>query len=170
MAENRQQISVEFLNKLKALFGVGTQAEFARRCGQQPPNMNAYLNGSRVPGDRVLVKCISSMFEWQVNPLKEIIVIPNNLSSLPDSGGVYILYDSAGNVLYIGKANKFRQEVRQTLNRPIPVGMRLGPRMNKIKPRIKDLASYLSMYEIENARLRHNIESTLATRVHKSDA
>ena len=33
--------------------------------------------------------------------------------------------------------------------------------MNKIKPRIKDLARYLSMYEIENARLRHNIEALL---------
>ena len=33
--------------------------------------------------------------------------------------------------------------------------------MKKSKPTIRKLASYMSLYEIKNARLRHNIEALL---------
>ena len=51
-----------------------------------------------------------------------------------------MLYDSAGNVLYIGQAKSFRAEVWQTLKeREIPVGMRFGPRMMRVRPTIWEL-------------------------------
>ena len=78
---------------------------------------------------------------------------------LPESGGVYILYDSAANVLYIGQAKSFRDEIPQTLNRNIPVGMRFGPDMKRSQPTIEKLARYMSLYRIDNERLRHNIEA-----------
>lgn len=74
---------------------------------------------------------------------------------------MYILYDSAANVLYIGKARSFRAEVWQTLSRNIPVGMRFGPDMRSNPVVFRELASYMSLYRIDNARLRHNIEALL---------
>ena len=74
---------------------------------------------------------------------------------------MYILYDSAATVLYIGKAANFRAEIRQTLNRNIPGGMWFGQNMQSNPVVFEKLASYMSLYRIDNARLRHNIEAFL---------
>ena len=103
----------------------------------------------------------SELFGAGIQREREVEPILDNASDLPTFGGLYVLYDSAGNVLYIGKAKNFRQEVWQTLNRKIPIGVRLGPSMRKSRPKILDLAYYLSLYQIENANLRHNIEALL---------
>ena len=109
----------------------------------------------------VLSSTISNLFGQEIQSLKEVEPIPKNRNELPESGGVYILYDSAANVLYIGKATSFRAEVWQTLGRNIPVGMRFGPDMRKSKPVIRKLASYMSLYQIDNRQLRRNIEALL---------
>ena len=111
--------------------------------------------------DRVLGATVSGLFGEEIRACQEVEEIPEKQSDLPRFGGVYILYDSAGNVLYIGKAKKFRNEVWQTLGRQIPVGMRFGPNMRKVKPKIWDLANYFSLYRIDNAQLRHNVEAFL---------
>ena len=111
--------------------------------------------------DRVLGSAVSGLFGEEIRACQEVEVISDKQSDLPRFGGVYILYDSAGNVLYIGKAKNFRTEVWQTLGRKIPVGMRLGPNMRKVKPTIWDLATYFSLYQIDNAQLRHNVEALL---------
>lgn len=111
--------------------------------------------------DDVLSSTISNLFGQEIQSLKEVEPIPKNRNELPESGGVYILYDSAANVLYIGKATSFRAEVWQTLGRNIPVGMRFGPDMRKSKPVIRKLASYMSLYQIDNRQLRRNIEALL---------
>ena len=59
---------MEFLKKLKNLLQIENQAEFARMCGKQSPNMANYLNGRVKPGDQVLRDCllnstISRIFE-----------------------------------------------------------------------------------------------------------
>ena len=109
----------------------------------------------------VLDSVTSNLFGREIESFSEVVDVQSKRGDLPTSGGVYILYDSAGNVLYIGKAQNFRTEVWQTLGRPIPVGIRFGPDMKKSKPTIRKLASYMSLYEIKNARLRHNIEALL---------
>ena len=106
MAKSRMPINVEFL-KLKAISGVEQINRFAERCG----NMTGYLGGTRNPGDGVLRDCVQHAFEWEVKPLQEVQEIPERQGDLSDSAGVYILYDSAGNVLYVGKASNFRNEV-----------------------------------------------------------
>ena len=112
--------------------------------------------------DDVLSSTISNLFGQEIQSLKEIEPIPKNRNRLPESGGVYILYDSAATVLYIGQAKSFRAEVWQTLDGgDIPVGMRFGPDMRKSKPVIRKLASYMSLYRIDSADLRHNIEALL---------
>ena len=40
-------------------------------------------------------------------------VIKNKLKQLPDSSGVYIMHDSTGNIIYVGKAKVLKNRVRQ---------------------------------------------------------
>ena len=156
-----KNINVEFLNKLKDLTGIENVKDFALKCEKTPSNMHAYLEGKSKPGDAVLRDCARNAFVWQIKPLGEVVAIAKKPRALPTCKGVYVLYDSAGNVLYIGQAKNFRTEVDQTLRRKIPVGMRFGPSLDKTKPNISDLATHLSLYEIENAELRHNVEALL---------
>lgn len=169
----RKAKNVEFLQTLKDLSGHNQVGKFAKACGKKTSNMSRYLSGASTPQARVLKSCITHLFEWAVTPCMEIEEIPETLNSLPNTPGVYVIYDSGGQVLYIGKATSFRAEVRQTLGRNIPVGIRLGPRLVKKQHKIKELATHLSLYEIESPRLRHNIEVLLlrvfANQTHNSN-
>jgi hypothetical protein len=156
----RAHRNVEFLKTLQNLTG-HTAAAFARLCGKRPTNMTNYLNGKLVPGDKVLWSSLEHLFEWDVDPFLEIRPIPEPLSKLPTDPGLYILYDSAGNVLYIGKATNLRAEVRQTLRRQIPEPVRFGPKMKKTKPRLSSLATHISCYGVPSERVRHNLEVLL---------
>ena len=129
-----------------------------RRVFSDPPDEDTRL-GKKAPG--FLDEVTSALFGREIHPLVEVELVPQVQRDLPNSSGVYILYDSAANVLYIGQAKSFRAEVWQTLDRQIPVGMRIGPNMNKSQPIIRKLASYMSLYEINNPQLRHNIEALL---------
>ena len=106
-------------------------------------------------------RVVSKLFTEEVQPLWEIQPVPNEQADLPDSPGVYVLYDSGAYVLYVGQASCFRKQVWQTLDRRIPVRMRFGPNMNNARPTLWDLATFLSLYQIDNAALRHNIEALL---------
>src|SRR5438309_312227 len=137
MPAGRASAEVEFLRTLKRLMDVN-QREFAKACGKTQANISAYLSGFRQPGERVLRSCLEHIFEWAVEALLEIEPIPENLSELPTDPGIYIFYDSAGNVLYIGKAGNFRTEIRQTLGRRLPVPLRFGPKLKKTSPKFSD--------------------------------
>ncbi len=181
-----------FLNELKQLLQVGTDAQFARMCRKLPGDMANYLNEVRRPGSSALEDCLlnatvarlfrdppdedtrlgrkarrlrdevtSTLFEREIRPYCEVAPLPDIQGELPTSGGVYILYDSAANVLYIGQAANFQARVWHSLGRRIPVGMRFGPNMTRSRPLIRHLARYMSLYEIDNPELRHNIEALL---------
>src|SRR6266852_4179510 len=134
----RQSTEVEFLNTLSKLMRLN-QADFAKACGKAQPNMNAYLHGRIQPGQKVLASCVRHLFEWAVQPLMEIEPIPE-LNDLPKTAGLYILYDSARGILYIGKAKNFRAEVRQTLGRRLPEALRFGPKLSKRRPYLREVA------------------------------
>lgn len=104
---------------------------------------------------------ISAFFEKEVMTLMEIEDIPKQGIQFPDSAGVYILYDSAPDVLYIGQAKSFKYRIPTTLKTEIPVAKRFGPDMERSKPTISDLVRYISLYQIDNKKLRHNIEALL---------
>jgi len=161
MPSGRKQQNVEFLNLLRSLTNHKTDAEFARACGQTQGNISNYLRGRLVPKKRVLSSCLHNLMASQVYPICEICKIPPSQSEISTSSGIYIIFDSAGNAIYIGKAKNFRTEVWQTLNRSIPVPIRLGPKLRKKKPQIRELAFYYSLYEVDNAMLRHNLEALI---------
>jgi len=152
--------NVEFLRTLREITGL-KPGQFAKACGKAPANMANYLSGALVPGKRVLASSLAHLHEWNVNPIMELEPIPGNLNVLPTTPGIYVFYDSAGNVLYIGKATNFRLEVRQTLGRKIPVAARFGPDLTKSRPKIRTIATFLSLYEVPSPRARHNIEALL---------
>jgi len=149
------------------------KADFAKRCGKQVGNMNVYLSGTMKPGKKLLASCVQHLFEWAVKPIMEIERIPSNLNELPTTSGLYILYDSAGSILYVGKATNFRAEVRQTLKRRMPTSLRFGPKLGKQRPYLHDVAHRLSLYEILSKRLRHNVEAiflrAVANQTHNSN-
>lgn len=155
----RQPTEVEFLRKLKKLSGTRTRAEFAQKCGRQPQNIGNYLNGNQIPGDGVLHDCLQHLYGWEIEPLTEMSEIPRQ-RDLPKSPGIYILYDSGSHVLYVGKAKDFSLEVPQTLN-TLLIPIRCNPHLQWSYKPIGELAMHLSLYKIENVRLRHNIEALL---------
>jgi hypothetical protein len=160
LSNGRPPKNVEFLRILHELSGL-KQREFSRKTETAQPDMSSYLSSKKVPGVKVLQRCVRSLAEWDVAPRMEVEPIPHRLSELPQEGGVYILYDSAGNVLYIGKATNFRAEVQQTLSRTIPVPIRFGPDLAKTSPHLKKIATHISLYAVPSPRLRHNLEALL---------
>ena len=169
---SRQKLGVEVINLLREFSGLA-EGKFAQACGKKQANMSRYLKGLLVPGKRVLKSAVEHLYEWNVQQIQEIQPVPSNLNTLPTDAGIYVFYDSGGNVVYIGKATNFRGEIRQTLGRQIPVAIRLGPTLAKKKPQMKDLVGSLSLYRIASPRLRHNLESLLlrifANQTHNSN-
>lgn len=68
--------------------------------------------------------------EWDVQTHIELGPVPK-LTKLPTDPGIYSLYNSAGQVLYLGQAINLRAEVRQTLNRDVNFPVRRGPRLSE---------------------------------------
>lgn len=161
MIKGRKHRNVEFIQLLKEMSNTEKLSEFAKLCETQSSNMSNYLKGRVRPGKRVLERCAENVFGWSVKPLMEIEPLPENLNKLPKKAGVYILYDSLGSVIYVGKAANFRAEVRQTLGREVEVGFRTAPKLKKEKPPMYDIACFLSLYEIKSSTLRHNFEVLL---------
>jgi len=159
MPAGRLPKNVEFLRTLKSFFEMNN-AEFAEACGKKAGNMNNYLNNKLKPKKAVLRSCAENLFGWVITPVLEVEKLPKS-PEITEKPGLYVLYDSGGNVLYIGKAKKLNQEVRQTLARKIPIPIRIGKKLGKRRPKIKELAHYISMYTIPVNRLRHNLEVLL---------
>jgi hypothetical protein len=169
----RKPKNVEIMITLKEISGIESVPEFANACGKNAANIYSYLNGTKVPGKSVIKSALTSLYGWKINPLMEIQPIPKNISALPLCGGVYVLYDSGAQVIYVGKAENFRAEVRQTLAREIPEPLRFGPSLKKGHPKISSLVTHISLYEIPAPKVRHNIEALLlrvfANQTHNSN-
>lgn len=168
----RNSFNTEVMNLLKEFSGL-SNGEFADACGKRRPNMCNYLRGTCVPGRRVLKSAMEHLYEWSIRPIKEVEPVPQDLKTLPTDSGIYIFYDSGGNVIYIGRANNLRFEVRQTLRRRIPVAIRVGPKLKKKRPTMRELTQSLSLYAVTSPRLRHNLEVILlrifANQTHNSN-
>lgn len=161
MPRGRRVRNADFLATLKEISGHETVASFARACGKQTPNMARYLGGGLRPGTATIKGAVERLYGWQVKLISQVQPIPKRLRDLPTQAGIYVIYDSAGNVLYLGKATNLRAEVRQTLRRQIPLGVRLGPNLRKTRPAIRDLADRLSLFAVPSPRIRHNLEALL---------
>ena len=155
----RKPINVEFINKLRNLVGARSVREFALMCGKAEGNMSTYLSGSVRPGDRVLRSCLSNIARASIAWQAERECKPLGRSRLPAVAGVYVLYDSGGQVVYIGKASDFSVEVNVALNKMTT--LRVGPNLARRSIKLKEIATNVSLYVIEDPATRHNVEALL---------
>lgn len=137
-------------------------AAFAKAIGKKYTNVSQYLSGSKKVGPRTLKSALYHLGEWEVKPLLEAQPKPENLATIPQSPGIYALYDSSASILYVGQAKRLRAEITQTLNRKTNFPIRSGPQLTKKHhPKYKDITTRISVYEVPSARLRHNLEALL---------
>jgi hypothetical protein len=151
----------ETLTVLRETIGADlTTQKFSHLVGQHPGNVSRYLNGQVVPKKGV----ISSMLKHYASqmvflPLVEREPIPDNRGNIPVGGGIYCLYGSAFNLLYVGKATNFRLEIKQTLGRRL-TRMPRGKKMTTMH-NLKYLATHYSLYSVSSGHLRKRIEAFL---------
>lgn len=153
--------NVQFFNLLMQLGSFQTQTVFAQASGLQVQNTSAYLSGSKIPRRRVLSRVLTRLYGWTVLKVTEMAPLPSPLSQLPQLPGVYVLYDSSGAVLYLGKATSFRSEIQQTLGRNVPRKLRLNPTLAKRNEPLRKLTTMHSLYRIDDPGIRHKFEGLL---------
>jgi hypothetical protein len=135
--------------------------EFAKAIGKKYTNVSQYLSGSKKVGPRTLKTGVYHLGEWIVKPLFEVEPRPN-LTDIPQTPGIYALYDSSASIVYVGQATRLRAEISQALNRKANFPVRAGPYLaKKHRPRYKDITTRISVYEVPSPRLRHNLEALL---------
>lgn len=157
----RKPRNVEFFQVLSDLLGETGEA-LAKRVGKKAANVRAYLSGGKTPQKKVLLSSVRHAFEWDVVPLVEVRELKGHLGSVDPVPGIYALFDSSASVVYLGQASNLRAELNQTLNRNCNFPVRQGPNLSRrAKPKYKDIATHFSAYQIESARLRHNLEALL---------
>ena len=161
MAIGRRSKHREFLHTLSEVIDLHG-ASFAKAIGKKPTNVSQYLAGSKEIGQRTLRGAVYHLGEWEVKPILEVQPRPKNLSGIPQTPGIYALYDSSASVLYVGQAARLRAEISQTLNRKTNFPVRAGPKLTKKHhPKFKEITARLSAYEVKSPRLRHNLEALL---------
>jgi hypothetical protein len=150
----------EFLRTLSEVVDL-EGADFAKAIGKKPTNTSQYLSGAKKPGKRTLRGAVYHLGEWNVKPIFELAPIPER-SEIPETPGIYALYDSSSNLIYVGQALDLRAEIWQTLNRKTNFPVRSGPKLSvKAQPKYKTITVKLSAYQVESGRLRHNLEALL---------
>ena len=143
--------------------GLGTDAKgLATATGKQTANVSQYLSGTKTPGKVAAHSAARHLAEWRVVTHYEVSPLPPKLSVLPKAGGIYVFYDSGGNVIYLGQAKSLQTEIKLTLARQSNFPVRSAPKLSKKKhPLYRDLTTHFSAYEVESPRLRHNLEALL---------
>ena len=151
----------EFLHTLSEILEL-EGAAFAKAIGKEHSNVSQYLSGSKKVGPRTLKSAMDHLGAWKVKAVLEVQRKPDNLAKIPQSPGIYALYDSSASILYVGQATRLRAEITQTLNRETNFPVRSGPRLTtKHHPKYKDITTRISVYEVPSAKLRHNLEALL---------
>jgi excinuclease ABC subunit C len=86
-------------------------------------------------------------------PVRDPDTISNKVASAPDSPGVYLWKDSAGTVLYVGKAKRLRQRLRSYL----VVDHSQSPKHQMLLRLIDDLETIVVTSELEAFLLENNL-------------
>lgn len=150
----------EFLHTLREVVGL-EGGQFAKAIGKKYTNVSQYLSGSKKVGPRTLRSAVYHLGEWEVKALFEVDAKPK-LADIPQTPGIYALYDSSSSILYVGQATRLRDEISQTLNRKTNFPVRSGPHITKkVHPKYKEVTARISAYEVQSPRLRHNLEALL---------
>jgi len=80
-------------------------------------------------------------------------LVAEQLNRLPGSPGVYLMRDTEGNILYVGKAANLRHRVGSYFS----AGQKLSPKLQKMVPLVADLDFYVTASEQEALILELNL-------------
>jgi len=80
-------------------------------------------------------------------------LIAEQLKQLPNSPGVYLLKDGAGNILYVGKAANLHHRVRSYFG----AGQKLLPKLQRMVARVSELDFFVTSSEQEALILELNL-------------
>ncbi len=150
----------DFLEDVFHISGL-SQREFADRCCQPQSNISAYFNKGKPLGARALKNCLENYYGWPVIVHREIAPFGGDFSDFPKVPGIFIFYDSAVRVIYFGKAgklNNLQKEAKQAYNRISSFSVWMGTNLGYQWRKIGDFVKFVSLYEIQNDRIRHNFE------------
>lgn len=149
----------EFLLTLQELLDLNT-AQFAKACGKQTTNISAYRSGDKKVGKSVVASMIGRLSEWDV--IEENTLHSIASAKISTKPGVYVLYDSAGVVVYLGQASNLKTEVAARLTaKKTRHKLKIGKGLKAKAYPMKHVAEYVSTYIVESKRLRHNLEALL---------
>ena len=188
-----KKTSTALVGVLKRIFSAKNNFQLALRLGIAQPTISNWEKGGDI-SERHLKKIIGIAVVNAVTPILEIQqVSPNcekNLQgkpinswrmdtvekdeklkkSLDGKAGVYLFYDSFGEVLYVGKALNLYKEIRQRLNRRVRIRVGKDALDLKSKDNIKKegkefqlgkITCYISAYQVLMPEARTNVEAFL---------
>ena len=147
----------QFLKTLQELTDTNV-SQLAKLIGKKQPNVSNYL-GQYPPDKRAMKSAIRHLAEWSL--LEDVTMLPiaqrNTVCSHP---GIYFIYDSAGNCVYIGQASNLRTEVGARLTtKKMRHGIWRDPQLKLTRYPILDVAAFVTTYRVDSPRLRHNLEA-----------
>jgi hypothetical protein len=162
-------------------YDVSTQGQVAKLLGVHPPTINRWLNVSgprRSTWKKLLARLAANVTRdlvWDILEFEPFLPHPAggswSLHSDPHANaalrakldgkmGLYVFYDSAYRVLYVGKsASNLGFEVRQRLNGRVNRAVYAPAKKKGVK--MGHLARYLSAYEVYPKEAIHNLEVLL---------
>jgi transcriptional regulator with XRE-family HTH domain len=173
--DGQQDASSKIMNAIITTFGDIPQADLAKSLGMTQPAVSNWLKGSTQPRVSTLNRMLSLYASRLAEPIlefEEIMPIRSGDSwrihgkkeiekrirfEIQNKAGIYVFYDSAGRVTYLGKTEKcFWTEIRQRLkgkvNRPY-----YSP--NKASDVVQgQVARKISVYEVRVPAAIHNLE------------
>lgn len=154
----RKSAHRELLSTLKEVMGLSV-GELAAMTGKAESNISAYLTGNKEPGVAVIRSALRHLAEWSV--AEDQIMLPvARRSELGQHPGIYFMYDSAGNCLYLGQATNLRTEVAARLStKKLRHGIWRDPTLKLIQYKLHDVTTFVSAYRVDSPRLRHNLEA-----------
>ena len=148
----------EFLTTLQDVTDT-TVNELADLIGKKQPNVSDYLSGDKKVGKSAIKSGVRHLAEWSVMEDKVMLPIANkaNICTHP---GIYFIYDSSGNCVYLGQARNLKTEVNLRLDSKIlRHGIWRNPELKRTRHKIKAVAHFVTTYRVDSVRLRHNLEA-----------
>jgi predicted XRE-type DNA-binding protein len=171
-AKGQKAATVSIMGAIVDTFGKFPQAEIAKQLKVSQPSVSNWINGQSIPRKEVLEKIITIQVAHLAEPIVEFYrVIPRRSgkswkvnekedeikSILKDEIGIYIFYDSAGRVTYLGKTEKslfgeIKQRLNAKVNRPF-----YNPK-KVVTIYQGEVTRYISVYKVSVKEAIHNLE------------
>lgn len=148
----------EFLHTLRDVTGTNV-GQLAKLIGKKQSNVSAYLSGGKLVNKGAMQSALRHLSEWSV--IEDVTMLPiaqrNTVCPHP---GIYFIYDSAGNCVYIGQASNLRTEVGARLTtKKLRHGIWRDPQLKLTRYPILAVAAFVTTFRIDSPRLRHNLEA-----------